>query len=1107
MNRLKALFKVRPGEGRVVSLLFLHYFLLGAAFNFTQTAAFTLFLVEFGAQKLPLVYIANAIIASLIAFVYLRLGQRLSFSRLLVANLSFLLICALGFRLGLALTAALWLVFALPVFFQVLLNLANIELWTLSGRLLNLRQGKRLFGLIGAGQWAAIVITGLLIPPLVTCIGTANLLLLAAAGLAGALVLLIQTTHTFSTQLAVLSESTTAEDRVSSSNLLKNRYVILILALVLVAWVEFFVLDNIFYERASTRYPDETQLASFLGLYLSLLGVLALLGNTFLSGAILSRFGERVGLLVLPGTLLMGVGAMTLIVGMPGAIGFLFWLTVLTKLLDTALGYSVDRSAFLILYQPLPVHQRSRVQTTAEGIFQPLASGLAGLALLTLNSLVASTAQLTYALLVVVLTWLGMAFLAGRAYWSMLTRALARRRLGEAELLIVDKSSRVILEQGLHSPYPGPVIYCLDLLEANEPEVLPTYLTGLLEHPAPEVRVDVLNRIERLGLTSMLNTIKHRLQAETSGSVRSAALRTLASLGGADFLQEISHYLRDPDPQMRSGAIVGLLRSGEMGAIASAGEELNALVNSPCSSERAFAAYVLGEARIQSCSKSLLKLLGDADPTVRRAALQAAGKLQNPDLWPLVIENLAERGVRAAAATALASAGASALPEMGAAFAKREQDREVLIRLAGVLARIHQDDAIALLRNRLDFPDEEVRTRILAALSRCGYQPQDTEKRSMIQGCIQAEFAVAAWTLAALSDVGDGEVVALLKGALAAKLGQTRTRLFFLLSFLHDAKTVLCARDNLAHPSAEKRAYAVEVFDILISKDIKRFLLPLLQVAEPNQQRLSLSASYPQPQLGLIPRLREIIGGSDEYFNGWTKACALYAAGRLMAANLSDTVANALDAPDALARETAVWALSRLDRDLLQGHAGQLCNDPGLQAARGIQRGLNTYNGDERMLSTIEKVIILKRVGLFTETPDDILAEVSALLEETLKSAGETIIEKGDLGDCMYIIVDGEVRVHDGERTLNHLREGEVFGEMALLDAEPRVASVTAVTDTLLLRLDQEPFYELMDDRIEFTRGIIRVLSHHLRARVQDLNELRARLETLKQPAEHLDVN
>ena len=153
------------------------------------------------------------------------------------------------------------------------------------------------------------------------------------------------------------------------------------------------------------------------------------------------------------------------------------------------------------------------------------------------------------------------------------------------------------------------------------------------------------------------------------------------------------------------------------------------------------------------------------------------------------------------------------------------------------------------------------------------------------------------------------------------------------------------------------------------------------------------------------------------------------------------------------------------------------------------------------MLAIIERVIILKTVGVFGRLDDPLLAEVAELLEEEEVAAGATIFAEGDLGTSMYIIVDGEVRVHSGAHTLNHLKEREVFGEMALLDPEPRLASVTAMVDTRLLRLDQAPFYELLEDRIEVARGIIQMLARRLRARVADLNALRARLASLEQPA------
>jgi CRP-like cAMP-binding protein len=98
----------------------------------------------------------------------------------------------------------------------------------------------------------------------------------------------------------------------------------------------------------------------------------------------------------------------------------------------------------------------------------------------------------------------------------------------------------------------------------------------------------------------------------------------------------------------------------------------------------------------------------------------------------------------------------------------------------------------------------------------------------------------------------------------------------------------------------------------------------------------------------------------------------------------------------------------------------------------------------------------------------------------------------------MYIVVSGRVKAHDGAHFFNYLEEGQVFGEMAVLDPEPRLASITAVEDTQLLRLDQEPFYELMEDRIEVARGVIQVLSGHLRNRVRDVTELKAKVQALE---------
>jgi CRP-like cAMP-binding protein len=150
------------------------------------------------------------------------------------------------------------------------------------------------------------------------------------------------------------------------------------------------------------------------------------------------------------------------------------------------------------------------------------------------------------------------------------------------------------------------------------------------------------------------------------------------------------------------------------------------------------------------------------------------------------------------------------------------------------------------------------------------------------------------------------------------------------------------------------------------------------------------------------------------------------------------------------------------------------------------------------MRSTLEKVLVLKTVSIFAETADVVLLELAAIVKEEHVAAGAQVFAKGDLGTSMFLIAAGRVRVHDGEHTLNELGPRDVFGEMALLDPEPRLASVTALEPTQLLRIDHGPFYEVMADRIEVARGIIKVLTGYLRARVRDLAELHARVRELE---------
>ena len=116
--------------------------------------------------------------------------------------------------------------------------------------------------------------------------------------------------------------------------------------------------------------------------------------------------------------------------------------------------------------------------------------------------------------------------------------------------------------------------------------------------------------------------------------------------------------------------------------------------------------------------------------------------------------------------------------------------------------------------------------------------------------------------------------------------------------------------------------------------------------------------------------------------------------------------------------------------------------------------------------------------------------------------AGRTVLEIDRLeilqGEVLALVGPSGAGKSTLLRLLNFLEERDVFGEMALLDPEPRLASVTAVEPTRLFRLDQSPFYQLIAERPEVASGIIRVLTRRLRNRVRDISELNNRIKELE---------
>ena len=1075
-GQISSRFHIRASETHSVFLLFTHAVFHGLAAVFAYASAMALFLAAFDAEQLSLVYLSAAVILTGAGFLFNRLNAYFQARTLFTVVLVGLISLAILFRLGLMLSTAVWIPFFLLIWHRLLYVLTQIEFWGTAGQVFSLQQGKRLFGLIGSGENLAKIVGFALVPQLVSWLGTANLLWLSALMMGGSLLVML----TVLPQTTPMAQTTSAPSMLRlRDNLFQKRYPTLIMFSALIMVVAFFLIDFGFLKQVRGQFQSADEVARFLGVFFTAVYIISFLLRALVTGHLLNRFGLRAGLLILPAGLLL-LTATALISNLLQIMPLFFWLVIGIKLLDESLQSGIYYPASQMLYQPMPAKQRVSLQTLTESIAVPVGIGLAGLGLLLMNSFPGfNNTWLLLVIGVVAAGWLLVVRATYAGYPVALQRALARRSLQGEEVPLQDNESIELLVNRLDSNYPDEVVYALALLERAEAVgVLDGRLVPLLDHPSSDVRKEAVQRLGRLFPTTAVSALHQRLARETEPDVLSTILQALCQLEESHFIDTAASYLEHPQADVRQGALIGLLGSGGVEGILLASQHLLQLIDSNQETDRLLAAQIMGKVRIRGFSRSLVRMVHDESPAVRREAIEALGYVPGGDQWPLLIALLTDQSVRGSATTALVRGGEQSLSAIAEALNGANRSPELLTRLARVCGLIGSPQAIPLLQSQMSHPDVRVRTAVFGALRRCGYQltpsSDDDADRERVEQLLQREGAHAAWLITLQYALAQAEQMSLLQEAIHDALTATQNRLMFLLSFLYTGSAITRAHSYLQYDiSPEAVGYALELLDVTLGQSHKGKLRPIFSDESLEVRYKQLQLSYPRPLPSVKESLLELIRCNGGDLIDWPRVCALYLGGVRREFALKselESIAVTIGEDASPLRETAVWSLAQLS-----------------QTSPDLSPGIT----EKTNMLTVEKVIILKTISVFSQIPDELLSELAGYLQEVHLAANETLFEKGVLGETMFMIVEGKVRVHDGAVFLNHLTDRDVFGEMAILDPAPRAASITAVTDTLLLALNQDPLYALMSERPEVAQSIIRMLSRHLRARVEDVNLLR----------------
>jgi hypothetical protein len=1004
---LRESLALRPGDGGRLLWLILYSLFLGTFSSFFLSTSLSLFLDRFDTALLPYAYIASAVVGYAAVALFSRLARRLHLATLLTACLLCLTALVGAFWAGSMALNAPWLPFLMVACIAPFATLLDLGFWSLATRLFDLRQGKRLFGLVGAGDVVSSIVGYLLIPVLMSFLRRPlHLLPLAAGGLALAVVAVQVMARRFpgtlrTSQAQASRPAGGAEaPRREMSKLVRDPYFRVIAAAMALLVAALYVIDFGFLVEVPQYFDKPARAASFFAVFFGAAKAGELLMKVLASGKLVDQFGIRFGLLALPLVLFASVGLAV-------AVGFLFGskviaffvLVALTKLSWLVLWRSLYDPSYRVLYQPLG-NQQLAFQTGVEGVVKQVGILIMGVLLAVTAAHAVDVRTLFLVLLPLLVLWVAVLFPLHREYRQRLMSALPRTP-ADATGIPAPLQERFELPAGATGRQAAAA---LAWIEAVDPAALGALLERLLvaaEPPILAAALPFVGRSRNLGLKAKVE----RLAGAADLEVRAAAAEALASLR-------------------------------ETEQLAASPMSLASLAHSPRPQDRETAALAAGWSK--HAAQPLSALLWDHDRTVRRASLLAAGRRRSLDALPRIAAHLDTPGLSSAATAAAAWLGDAVLPELETAFGRAAAGAQRQ-RLLAIYPRIGTPRAERLLFEKLDFPEFSIRLRTMVLLAAQGFRA-DADQTGLVKRRLEDLVQLAAWGMAAMLDLAACPAAAATRRSLELDLAAYRRNLYRLLALLHDPRSLRLVRDNLASGSPESAVYAVEILDLLVSADLKPLVLPLLDRLTPAQCLARLDELAPQRRLDAVERLGEILHQPPGVVSLWTKACALTSLGELAAGEdagklAGDLIAN-LYHPDPVLREAAAAALFRADPAAYERHSRKL--------SAGIKTRLDAVARGEgaSSRSCFTRARLFGEAAAFSRVSREILLRMAVLASERRLQAGDDLSLPAE---SLVLVAAGRL---------------DAAGRLFLADGTP----LTAAEPTDLLCLAPEDLLALLAD-------------------------------------------
>jgi hypothetical protein len=1049
-------FGIEPGEGRLFVWGAAALALAGWADVSVKNLSETLFNKRVGVEYLPLAYLFNSVLLVGTTYLATRLAARSNRPRLLPKVMFALaaLLIPLWFLVRADVISAFVLLVIASKQFQ---SIALLTFWLAMGDLLHGRQAKRLFAPMMAGYTLGTIVGSFASDPIGRAIGNDGLLPVAAVAFAVSGLLTLPLQRLVPNRLERGSAARSRRDssssrwRDSESSLRALWSESQLFRLLFIGAAASGLLGPMLYfqfqyvsDQATTGEAGMLALfAQFRG-YINIAVLLIQLGVTT---NLFRWIGIPLSIVLSPVAYLVGFLGMSIRLNLPVGMGALAG----TKLQDNA----VYDPAMRILFNLFPERVRTRATGLLEGPVKR-AGGAMGSLLIMGAIHFASAIAVGYIGIPIALAWLATSIALWRTYPALLLRASARRAGHGDDLEIaqmIDSNTLRVLSTHLAGSDPRPAI---ELISAARPQAaVPVLAAAARAAPAP-TRSLLVGALDRLLERSVTKPVINSQAAEDL----EALLGEPGALDERDRADVVQAYGRLITPDHSLTVLQNAKTDASAGTRLAAAAALERLGQS---------AWVIG-----NLADALEQGVASEDAVERRVAreeLRASLLCSEPGPeWERALVNLAalldRESDRADAAEAIA---------------------EVAIEHGAAAARVRE----AMLAQR-DAADPRVRAAVLRFFGHAGIADQtpwlidhvavdggwhlDPVRAAAREGLIKLGPEITDRLLVELSFGKRGTRDAILSIIRELRVEDETLRNLY-------ERELDSIRHKLIHRLAlsQELAAAIVVQRLLERTNEGLYTALLLLAAIYNEDRIAEAGDLIKWGGGAGSEVRSL-EALDALLDASEKSQLMPLMGdhsleqraQSAAAFLGVAVPDVAQAKAALLEES-----DELTRVLA---AETLIERPDSREHLATSADVQDH---DRVLSPVEIALHLKSLPLFEGLTIRQLVNLADEVREVRHPQNTTIFVADDPGDCLYLIVEGTVRITKGPTLLVEQGPKTFFGEIAVLEGKNRTATVATTTPVRLLRLDRNDLLRLMEE----LPAIAICIGQSLSKRVNELSE------------------